>query len=80
MNFLIMPLFFLSGALFPLEGAPKMLLAIAAIDPLSYGVDALRGLLTGSYYYGLPLDIAALAGAASLAVAAGSYLFSKIQI
>lgn len=80
MNFLIMPLFFLSGALFPLQGAPKTLSIIAAADPLSYGVDALRGLLAGSYYYGLATDVAVLAGAAALTVAVGSYLFSKIQI
>ncbi len=80
MNFLIMPLFFLSGALFPFSTAPKMLLAIAAIDPLSYSVDALRVLLTGSSYYGLALDITVLGGVATLTVAAGSYLFSKIQI
>jgi len=80
MNFLIMPLFFLSGALFPLQGAPKTLSIIAAADPLSYGVDALRGLLAGTYYYGLGVDVAALAGATVLSVAVGSYLFSKIQI
>ena len=80
MNFLIMPLFFLSGALFPLQGAPKTLSIIAAADPLSYGVDALRGLLAGTYYYGFGVDVAALAGATVLSVAVGSYLFSKIQI
>ena len=37
MNFLIMPLFFLSGALFPLEGLPKVLSIITKLDPLSYG-------------------------------------------
>ena len=45
MNFLIMPLFFLSGALFPLEGLPKVLSIITKLDPLSYGVDAFRYLL-----------------------------------
>jgi len=43
MNFLIMPLFFLSGALFPLSGVPGVLNVVASIDPLSYGVDGLRG-------------------------------------
>src|ERR1035437_8477858 len=44
-NFLIMPLFFLSGAIFPLEGLPKIIGDIAALDPLSYGVDAFRTVL-----------------------------------
>ncbi|MGD0144383.1 MAG: ABC transporter permease, partial [Rhizomicrobium sp.] len=45
MNFIVMPLFFLSGAMFPLHGLPTPLLIVATADPLSYGVDALRQLL-----------------------------------
>ena len=52
MNFLVMPLFFLSGALFPLQGVPGPIATIARFNPLSYGVDALRGLLTGTAHYG----------------------------
>lgn len=42
MNFIIMPTFFLSGALFPLEGAPKILAYITKFNPLTYGVDGVR--------------------------------------
>ncbi len=42
MNFLLMPLFFLSGALFPLGGLPSWLTVLTRIDPVSYGVDAIR--------------------------------------
>jgi ABC-2 type transport system permease protein len=42
MNFLIMPIFFLSGALFPLENLPTALTVATRLDPLSYGVDGLR--------------------------------------
>lgn len=80
MNFLVMPLFFLSGALFPLKDAPKILSVIAAADPLSYGIDAFRSLLIGTSYYGLNLDIGALTLITVLFVFLGSYLFSKIQI
>jgi ABC-2 type transport system permease protein len=80
MNFLIMPLFFLSGALFPLEGLPTGLAIVARIDPLSYGIDALRTLLTGTGFYGLGLDILILAGFTVLFVGLGSYFFRKIQI
>src|SRR5579871_4327301 len=49
MNFLMMPLFFLSGALFPLSNLPGWLLVLNRIDPASYGVDAIRKvLLTGA--------------------------------
>jgi len=75
-----MPLFFLSGALFPLTGAPQTLSIIAAFDPLSYGVDAFRALLIGTTHYGLSLDILVLSGITVLFIGAGSYLFSKIQI
>ena len=80
MNFMVMPLFFLSGALFPLEGAPRVLTIIAAFDPLSYGIDAFRSLLIGSSHYGLTLDIFVLCGVTVLFIGIGSYLFSKIQI
>jgi ABC-2 type transport system permease protein len=80
MNFLVMPLFFLSGALFPLEGAPKVLTIIASLDPLSYGIDAFRSLLIGTSHYGITLDIAALCVITAVFIGAGSYLFSKIQI
>lgn len=80
MNFLLMPLFFLSGALFPLDGLPSALTVIASIDPLSYGVDGLRAALTGAAHFGVGLDFAVLAIIAALFLGLGSYLFSKIQI
>ncbi|HEV8542463.1 MAG TPA: ABC transporter permease, partial [Verrucomicrobiae bacterium] len=43
MNFLVMPIFFLSGALYPLSNLPKVLGLLTNLDPLSYGVDGLRG-------------------------------------
>jgi ABC-2 type transport system permease protein len=79
MNFLVMPLFFLSGALFPLQGVPGALAAIARFNPLSYGVDALRGLLTGVTHYGLLPDFGVLAGVTLLFLLAGSYFFSRVE-
>lgn len=80
MNFLIMPLFFLSGALFPLQGLPPALSIVARLDPLSYGVDGLHGALLGTSYYGLTVDLAVLVGVGIVFMALGSYLFSKIQM
>ena len=79
MNFLIMPLFFLSGALFPLEGAPAALSLIAKVDPLAYGIDALRGVLLGSSHFGLPLDFGVLIMVTALCLGIGSKLFGRIQ-
>ena len=80
MNFLVMPLFFLSGALFPLDGLPKTLSIIARLDPLSYGVDAFRYLLINSSHYGLALDLIVLSIVTAFFLWLGSYFFKKIQI
>ncbi len=80
MNFLVMPLFFLSGALFPLDNLPKAIITIARIDPLSYGIDALRGILIGQSHFGVMLDFMVLIGVLAILLAIGSYLFSQIEI
>jgi len=80
MNFLIMPLFFLSGALFPLNNLPPVLKVIIAVNPLSYGVDGMRGALEGVSHFGLATDFGVLTVMALVILAIGSYLFSKIQL
>jgi ABC-2 type transport system permease protein len=80
MNFLVMPLFFLSGALFPLQGLPRALGIVAKIDPLSYGVDALRTTLVNISHFGLFTDFLVLGIITVLILIVGSYLFSRIQI
>jgi ABC-2 type transport system permease protein len=80
MNFLIMPLFFLSGALFPLKDLPPVINTITSLDPLSYGVDGLRGALTGISHFGLAFDVIVLSFITITFLGIGSYLFSKIQI
>ena len=80
MNFLVMPLFFLSGALFPLNNVPAALLMVARFDPLSYGVDALRYFLIGANTFPLALDISVLLGVSAIFLALGSYFFSIIEI
>jgi ABC-2 type transport system permease protein len=80
MNFLVMPLFFLSGAIFPLNGLPGVIAFIAKLDPLTYGVDALRALLIGSANFNLFTDIGILTAITLIFLLLGSYLFSKIQI
>lgn len=79
-NFMVMPLFFLSGSIFPLQGLPSSLLNIARLDPLSYGIDAFRSLLIGVSHFGLSLDIAVLTVFTFIFLLLGSYFFSRIQI
>jgi ABC-2 type transport system permease protein len=79
MNFLVMPLFFLSGALYPLKDLPKVLSAVISLDPLAYGVDGLRATLIGMHYFSVVIDGLVLVVVASLLLMIGSRLFSKIQ-
>lgn len=78
-QFLIFPLFFLSGALYPLSTAPRALQIIANVNPISYAVDALRISLLNYGHYGLPLDFAVLTITLIILVSFGSYRFTKIQ-
>lgn len=80
MNFVVQPTFFLSGALFPLNGVPSFLQIIAIFDPLSYGVDALRGAVTGQSHFGIGTDLLVLSVLTFIVLAIGSCLFSKIEI
>jgi len=78
-NFLVMPIFFLSGALFPLSGLPDVMSWIVAVNPLTYGIDAVRGLLIGTSHYSLWLDFAVMLVVAGGLVAIGAALFRKIE-
>lgn len=80
MNFLIMPIFFLSGALFPLEGLGKGMSIVTHINPLTYGVDAIRTTLTEVSQFGLFIDFMVMFDVTLLILVLGSYLFSKIEI
>lgn len=80
MNFLVMPTYFLSGAIFPLADSPKSLQIIAQINPLTYGVDALRGIMLGNSHFGLGLDFLVLNSITIILLIIGSYLFTKIEV
>jgi ABC-2 type transport system permease protein len=74
---IMMPLFFASNALYPIAVMPAWLKAISLVNPLTYEVDALRGLLIGTPSH-LPLDFAVLAVAVVLGVATASSLVGRL--
>jgi len=80
MNFLVLPIFFLSGALFPLNNLPKALSFVTKLDPLSYGVDGLRSALIGTSHFGAIVDAVVLAVVAVGLLGLGAWRFSKIEI
>ena len=79
MNFLVMQIFFLSGALFPLTGVPAAMALLANIDPLSYGVDGIRGAMIGVSHFGMLLDFIVLGIMAMVFLAIGARQFSRIE-
>ncbi len=78
-NFLVLPMFFLSGALFPLSSAPTWMKGLAAIDPLRYGVDGMRGALVGANALPMYLDFIIVAGIAIGLLVIADITFRRIQ-
>jgi len=78
MNFLIMPVFFLSGSLFPLENLPNWLTVLTRLSPLTYGVDGMRFALGGISQFPVLMDFAVLLGFWACATAAGAVLFRRM--
>jgi ABC-2 type transport system permease protein len=79
-NFLIMPLLFLSSAIFPTTGFPEPLLTIAKYNPLSFGVDGIRGALSGVSQHALTTDAGILIVIVIILMIIGAKLFDSIQI
>jgi ABC-2 type transport system permease protein len=79
LNMLVMPMFFLSGAMFPLDTVPAGMRVAAQLDPLAYGVDAFRGVLGGVSHFGLPLDFAVLGAITLTILVLGAHAFTRIE-
>ena len=79
MNFVVFPLFFLSGALYPLDNLPAWLRIFSYLDPLTYGVDGLRGTLIGLSSRGILLDLLIMAAVSVLMVFLGAWSFDRSE-
>lgn len=79
MNLIIFPLFFLSSAIFPIEGLPNWLKAVAFLNPLTYGVDGLRYSLIGFSSIPIWIDLSVLLAFCMVMVSVGSYLFGRSE-
>ena len=80
MNFMVLPMFFLSGAIFPLANLPPAMTVITHLDPLTYGIDGLRGALIGTWHFSFGMDLAVISVIAIAFLSLGAYMFSKIQL
>jgi ABC-2 type transport system permease protein len=80
MNFIIFPIFGLSGALFPISSLPSLIVPLTLIDPLTYGVEGIRYGLTGVSQINPGLCCAVIGGFALVMTMTGAFLFRKIRI
>jgi ABC-2 type transport system permease protein len=70
----------LSSALFPVPDLSGAMRVVVRLNPLSYGVDGLRGVFTSGFAFAVATDFAVLGGLAAIPLAIGAYLFSKIEV
>jgi ABC-2 type transport system permease protein len=80
MNFLVMPIYFLSGALYPLNNLPVGLRIATRIDPLTYGIDGLRGAFIGTSHFSTGTNLGIMSVVAVVFLTLGAWSFAKIQI
>lgn len=83
MNLVIFPMFFLSGALYPVQHLPEVLRMIATLNPYTYGVDLLRHATLGNTAttfgtdFSVAVDVLVLLGFSALATLVASWRFSR---
>ncbi|WEL22356.1 ABC transporter permease [Halorhabdus sp. BNX81] len=78
-NFVIFPLFFLSGAMFPIDSLPEVIQPLAYLNPLTYGVDGLRAVLVGTAARSVAIDAGALLVSSVVMVQLGAALFERVE-
>lgn len=79
MNFIVFPLFFLSGALYPLGNLPIYVRVLSYADPLTFGIDGLRGSLINVSTFPIGVDAAVMAGFSLIMVFLGAYFFERTE-
>jgi len=77
MSFIVLPIFLLSGALFPITGLPSWLQVAVYINPLTYGVDALRNIILNEAVLPLYVDVIVVAFFAVMMIMISALVFSK---
>mgnify|MGYP001057392431 CR=1 FL=1 len=78
-SFLVFPMFFFSGALFPIRDLPPYLLMFTVLDPVTYAVDGLRGLLLGSSQLPIILNLLILSAFATVMIGVGTWSFGRLK-
>jgi len=76
-NFVIMPLFFLSGAVYPVQTLPSWLKVIVSLNPVTYGVDLMRGAVLGVFQFSIVLDLLYITGFGIIMALLAVFLFRR---
>jgi ABC-2 type transport system permease protein len=79
-SFVIFPMFFLSGALFPIDNLPPWLAPFVFIDPVTYAVDGLRGVMMGASTFPVAFDFAIISLFTAATMAVGTYAFKRMKV
>jgi len=79
-SFLIFPMFFLSGALFPIGNLPAWLSPFVMLNPATYAVDGVRGALIGLHQYEIGLDFLVVSAFSLAMIVIGTYAFRKMRL
>lgn len=79
-TFLLFPLFFLSGALYPIDNLPGWLTVLNRLNPMTYAVDALRNIILGTSNFSLSLDILVLGSFTLTAFLFGVWAFGQMKL
>ena len=72
-------MFFLSSALYPLTNAPPLLVFLASINPITYGVDALRWALINQSHFSIGIDLAVITVTLVASIIFAVNRFNRIQ-
>ena len=78
-SFLIFPMFFFSGALFPINNLPSYLMAVTVLDPVTYAVDGLRGLILGTSQLPIAINFLVLLSFAAVMIGIGTWSFKRLK-
>jgi ABC-2 type transport system permease protein len=79
-SFVIFPMFFLSGAFFPINNLPSYLSPFVYINPVTYSVDGIRAAMIGTSVFPIALDLAVITIFAAMMIVTGTYAFKKMKV
>ncbi len=79
-TFIVMPMFWLSGALFAFSNVPVGMQIAMILDPFTYSVDLIRAVLLGVSFFPVWLDILVVSAFGSIMILLGAYSFNRMEV